>query len=104
MERGVPFVSRQAPGVVVLRGVYHFFYTWWGAIVDGAGDHCVSVRPSSTSRIAYRTFSVHVEMLVEDPGLHFFFFASLGRPSVCVYVSACTSMRLRFRSSRIPRR
>lgn len=60
-ERGAWSTGRQSfgtPGVVVLRGVYLFFYTWWGAIVDGAGDHCVSVRPSCAPHRASYSLTV----------------------------------------------
>lgn len=83
-----------------------FFYTLWGAIVDGAGDRYVSVRPSCAPHRASYLYS-HCARGDASGGswpAPFFSRHWADRPSVFVYVSARTSMRLRFRSSSIPRR
>lgn len=93
MGRGALFVRRSGHPVWLCYGAFtFFFYTLWGAIVDGAGDHCVSVWTSSTSRIAYRTLSVHVEMLVEDHGVTSActFASPPPGPTECVCICQCT--------------
>lgn len=114
MERGVPGVSRSGHPVWLCYGTFTiFFYTLWGAIVDGARDRYVSVRPSCAPHRTC-THTVHVAMLVEDHGVtSACTFASpppgpsecvLLHAQVCVHMSvhaqvcACASGRLRFRA------
>lgn len=51
-ERGALFVSRSGHPVWLCYGTFTiFFYSWWGAIVDGSRDRCVSVWTSCALRI-----------------------------------------------------